>query len=205
MDEEFDDNVESAINESEGAIDTGIADHDEQVRETDKESAEKGVTFDIQVDVDALDQGYDAPFTVTVKVNDKMSKGDLMKALVNGVNTIKEKAGSHDLKEYLSAYKRWCCKMFNMSDKAFSNPDSLREETSKVETSFAAALTAEPTVEQMQSVPIIGFDSTTIEESQDHADPDKAKTKGKDDDSDAKDKSVPDTKDNDKVKEVNFG
>lgn len=129
-----------------------------EVSEDDKPSGHLSPTFTIAVSEEELVGGFQAPFTVAIAVTEDAKKGDLLKAIVEGINVIKEKFDKDtDVDKYLALYRKWACRTFNLSDRAFSSKDSLKEEVSKVESSVEDALNAQPTVEQMEPVPIIGF------------------------------------------------
>lgn len=115
--------------------------------------------FNVAVNADELAQGFQAPFTVSIVVDDKLTKGDLLKAVVSGINTIKEKMPEKEIDKYLAMYRKWACRVFNLSDRAFASMDGLSNELAKVEQNLADAINAQPTVEQMAPVEIVGFGS----------------------------------------------
>lgn len=113
--------------------------------------------FNVAVNAEELAQGFQAPFTVSIVVDDKLTKGDLLKAVVSGINTIKEKMPEKEIDKYLAMYRKWACRVFNLSDRAFSSMDGLSNELAKVEQNLADAINAQPTVEQMAPIEIVGF------------------------------------------------
>lgn len=113
--------------------------------------------FNVAVNAEELAQGFQAPFTVSIVVDDKLTKGDLLKAVVSGINAIKEKMPEKEIDKYLAMYRKWACRVFNLSDRAFSSMDGLSNELAKVEQNLADAINAQPTVEQMAPIEIVGF------------------------------------------------
>lgn len=86
----------------------------------------------IRVDKDAFEAGFEAPFDVTIKAIKDVRKGDLLKAVVAAWGQIPN--GKAD--QIGKAFKRWCQKTFNMSDAAFSSPESLKAELLPAETTL---------------------------------------------------------------------
>lgn len=128
--------------------------------------------FTVAINKEELAQGFQAPFTVSIAVDPEMKKGDLLKAIVDGMNKITSSFDKDsEVDKYTNMYRKWACRTFNLSDRAFNSLDGLTEETSKVENNFVDALNASPTVEQLEPVPIIGFgddvDSNISEDKQD--------------------------------------
>lgn len=114
--------------------------------------------FTVAINKEELAQGFQSPFTVSIVVDPEMKKGDLLKAIVDGMNKITASFDKDsEVDKYTNMYRKWACRTFNLSDRAFNSLDGLTEETSKVENNFVDALNASPTVEQLEPVPIIGF------------------------------------------------
>lgn len=130
------------------------------------ENKRKYPHFTVAINKEELAQGFQAPFTVSIVVDPEMKKGDLLKAIVDGMNKITASFDKDsEVDKYTNMYRKWACRTFNLSDRAFNSLDGLTEEASKVENNFVDALNASPTVEQLEPVPIIGFgDDNSSEE-----------------------------------------
>lgn len=146
--------------------------HGEKESSDDNVGERKYPHFSVAINKEELAQGFQAPFTVSIAVDPEMKKGDLLKAIVDGMNKITASFDKDsEVDKYTNMYRKWACRTFNLSDRAFNSLDGLTEETSKVENNFVDALNASPTVEQLEPVPIIGFgDDSSSDEGGDKSD-----------------------------------
>lgn len=171
MDEDnFDDTIED---QTEDLPDVKDAQNQGDQGDTAGDDAPKGNQtkkyphFTVAVNEQELSQGFQAPFTVSIVVDPEFKKGDLLKAIVDGMNKISSAFDKPaDVDKYTALYRKWACRTFNLSDRAFNSVDGLTEETSKVENSFVDAMNAQPTVEQLDPVPIIGFGDKGADQSE---------------------------------------
>lgn len=73
-----------------------------------------------------LDAGFVAPWSIVIRLDENITKKDLIEAVVKELDNVRNMFPNDKSKE--QAYRRWVCRTLNIADAAFSSPDAMEVE-----------------------------------------------------------------------------
>lgn len=116
---------------------------------TPKNARMKGVSYNIVIDHEALNAGFDAPFSITFEIVDDFSKQDLIQCAVDAIHSIKEKYPKDQ--EIEKKFRRWFSKNFDLADRLFDDPETFKTELRKIDGGIKSLINTKPEVKRMNS------------------------------------------------------
>lgn len=139
------DNIEETLEENE-SVDMD-KNGDGESKSSNKPDAKKVVAAEVIIDETQLTEGFDFPFYLKCYITDEPNKANILEAVVQGLNTIREKFP--DSPSYEKSYKRWVEITFNVSDGLFQDKKKMSDELNKVNNNLNLLVNAKPEVDVM--------------------------------------------------------
>lgn len=115
-----------------------------------------------------LDAGFVAPWSIVIKLDENITKKDLIEAVVNELDHVRAMFPNDKSKE--QAYRRWVCKTLNIADAAFSSPEAMETEMNAAADSLNVVKKSKPSVDLKDPKEILAADKASGSKATDDVD-----------------------------------